>query len=89
MEETCSIRRKTLQRRERFAAEHQFVFWMRCAYLSISMGPKSPLIGYAAAKNQSMLWPKQALITGWFPHLLVENAHAMTTEELRGELVSM
>jgi hypothetical protein len=78
---------RRLLRRERFAAEHQFVMWMRFSCRHVATGPKSPQIGYAAAKNQSMPWPKEALRTGWFPQLLVENMTAITSEELRREFV--
>ena len=77
--------RMELSRRYRFAAEHQFMLWMRIPSRFQPLGPKSPRIGYAAALNQSMPWPEEALITGWFPHLL-ENKHADRSLEMRSIL---
>ena len=84
MKTTTSIRvRWKLPRRKRFAAEHPSVRWTRHPSREISTGLKSPCVGYAAAKNQSMRWPKEVLRTGWFP-LLLENTNAMRSEESRG-----
>jgi hypothetical protein len=83
MNMTYSIRKcMILRRRERFAAEHPLIVWMRPTHRLMSTGPKSLRIVYAAAKNQSMPWPEEALRTVWFP-LFVENMKAMTSEELR------